>query len=74
MVAVWELRAKIGQGFTLLTSTGELVSKVKGSDLSMLTWQVIEWLLIGCGWKGDAVDDGGGGSGGGKGDFNLMDY
>ena len=40
----------------------------------MLTWQVIKWLLIGCGWKGDAVDDGGGGSGGGKGDFNLMDY
>ena len=42
MVAMWELRAKIGQGFTLLTSTGELVSKVKGSDLSMLTWHVIE--------------------------------
>ena len=27
----------------------------------MLTWQVIKWLLIGCGLKGDAGDDGGGG-------------
>ena len=26
----------------------------------MLTWQVIKWLLMGCGLKGDAGDDGGG--------------
>ena len=31
----------------------------------MLTWQVIKWLLIGCGLKGDAGDDGDGGGGGG---------
>ena len=33
----------------------------------MLTWQVIKWLFIGCGLKGDAGDDGGGGGVGRKG-------
>ena len=35
----------------------------KRSNSNMLTWQVIKWLFIGCGLKGDAGDDGGGGGG-----------